>query len=201
MSYANWIKSAGDRVTTTHANDECLHVIRDYLYKVVGRDQKFQKMRDYFSFLDKELGEYQANARDVLRTFRSFKRHTLKDVEIEHRMGQVRFPGTPFTTVTITEREWKRDRVKALDQYVRYLCGISSEFAVRADYIRMVYSPLISEARSAKRPFAIRVPKDLVCLDNSITSVEIILNNDKSWEILGIKGLSHDGKNYVFLVN
>ena len=201
MSYANWIKSAGDRLTTKQANDECLHVIRDYLYKVVGSDQKFQKMRDYFSFLDRELGEYKANVGDVLRAFRSFKRHRLKDIEIEHRMGQVRFPGTEVTTVSITEREWKRDRVKALDQYVRYLCGISSEFAVRADYLRMVYSPLISEARVAQRPFALHVPKDLVCLDNSITSVEIIFTSNVTREMLGITGLSHDGENYVFLVN
>ncbi len=199
MSYSKWLNSARDKIKIKQESEKCLRVISDYLNKVVADDPKFQKMRDYFYFLDNDLGDFKADQRDVLKTFRSFRRHVLRKIDPIEFQGRCLFFGTDIQTESISEKDWKRDRTKSLDQYVRYICGVPSEYVINADYLRMVYTPLILEAKAAKVPFEVRVEKDLICLDNSISAVWTIMVAEKYQDQLGIKSCNYDGETLYLL--
>lgn len=194
MSYSKWLNSARDKIKTRQESEKCLRVISDYLNTVVADNPKFQKMRDYFHFLDNDLGTFQANNKDVLRVFRSFKRHTLRNIDLINIDGKACIMGTSCWTESIAEKDWRRDRTKSLDQYVRYVCGVPSEFVISTDYLRMVYTPLIMAAKAEKLPFEVRVVEDLVCLDNSISAVWTMLAAMKYRKSLGFRTGHFDGK-------
>ena len=191
LTYSEWIDNCPNKHTIEDANKLCLQVVYDFLFKVVSNDSAFNKSREYFRGLSQPLTEIDTNPAALLREFRRLRR-TMKGIPLNFKNRPVTFANSAHATVSITPKEWKGERVTALDQYARYLCGIDSECALQVDHIRRVYGPHIKLAKRNGIPFEINVLDNLIVLDAGKSKIVEALTRKKSLQYFSVARVSKD---------
>lgn len=184
LKYAQWIDSCPNNHTYKDANKQCLQVVYDFLFKVSSKDPLYKQSREYFDRLNQPLADEVKNPAIMLKEFRRLRK-ILKGIQLNFNDDPVTFVGSSHSTVSITYKSWRGERVTALDQYARFLCGLDSKFALQADHIRQVYRPHIEKARNNRQPYEISVREDLIVLDGSLSQVVNVLTCKKSLQCLG----------------
>ncbi len=184
LTYAQWIDSSPNKDTIEEANKQCLQVIYDFLFKVSNNDPLYKKYREYFDRLNQPLADEVKNPAIMLKEFRRLRK-ILKGIQLNFGDDPVTFVGSSHSTIPITCQYWRGERVTALDQYARFLCGLDSKFALQADHIRQVYRPHIEKAKNKGQPYQIRVREDLIVLDAALSKVVNVLKRKKSLQCLG----------------
>ena len=185
QTYSEWIDSCPNKINCRDTNKLCLQVVYDFLTKVEIEDQTYNQSRQYFNKLSQPLTESVTNPVAMLRDFRKL-RSRMNGIRLNFNDSPVTFVGSSHTTASVTHQGWKRERVTALDQYARFLCGIDSEFALQVDHIRKVYSPHIEAAKRNKEPYEIEVLDDLIIIGGGRSMVVNALTTKKFMQKAGV---------------
>lgn len=181
QTYSEWIDSCPNKINCRDTNKLCLQVVYDFLTKVAIDHPSLQ----YFSKLGQPLTETVTNPAVMLSDFRKLRR-IMKGIGLNFNDSPVTFVGYSHTTASITYKGWKRERVTALDQYARFLCGIDSEFALQVDHIRKVYSPHIEAAKRNNEPYEIGLLDDLIIIGGGRSMVVKALTTKKFMQKAGV---------------
>lgn len=189
LTYSEWIDNCPNKHTIEDANMLCLQVVYDFLFKVVSDDSTFNKSREYFRGLSQPLTKIDTNPAMLLKEFRRLRR-AMNGIRLNFKNRPVAFANSAHATVSITPKAWKGERVTALEQYARYLCGIDSEFALQVDHIRSVYRPHIELAQSNGIPFEISTLDNLIVLDAGKSKIVEALTSKKSLQYFRVSRVS-----------
>ena len=187
LTFAQWIDSCPNKINCKDTNRQCLQVIHDFLTTVKIGCTAYDQSRQYFSKLSQPLTESVTNPTAMLRDFRKLRKK-MNEIVLNFNDSLVTFVESSHTTEPVTCLGWRRERVTALDQYARFLCGIDSKFALQADYIRTVYCPRVETARRNNEPYEIEVLNDLIIIDAVRSNVVKPLTTQKFMQQAGVSG-------------